>query len=220
MLDYSILDMRTFFTPEDAAKAWCEITELTKENQHNCRHIYQEIREAIRTGKLRAEIPVSHHSNWVTRESWVEHHPENAKIARDDLKNWAESLGAKPKFLFPEMRPKPELEEAATPVKQKTVKPKAKKQNELHALLERVYLALRYEFAREPDADEVLLALKDRRKEFDTDEILLDVINKKISWVRTDDTPGIGMGRKAVQNRVSEFKEKYKKQPFVKKIPA
>lgn len=103
-MDYSILDIRTFFTPHEAAMAWCEIIEVTKDNQHNYRHIYHEIEEAIRTGQLHAEIPVTPHESWITGERWVTRHPEHAKIARDELKRWAETLGRKPKFLFPEMR--------------------------------------------------------------------------------------------------------------------
>ena len=217
MLDYSILDMRSFFTPEEAVKAWCEITELTKENQHDCRHIYQEILEAIRTGQLRAEIPVIHHDSWVTRESWVTRHPESAKIARDDLKAWAESRGVKPKFLFPEMR----SDEAAMPVKEKRKLPALEQEeNELHALIEKVYLALLSESRRAPNADKILHALKHHGQELDKAEIIREIKDRGIVWKRTGSIEESRMGRKALQNFVSKLNNKYGKQPVVKKIPA
>lgn len=103
-MDYSILDLRTFFTPSEAAMAWCDITNVTAENQHNFRHVLHEISEAIRAGALPAQIPVTHHESWVTREAWSKRHPDQAKIAREDLKAWAEARGVEPKFLFPEVR--------------------------------------------------------------------------------------------------------------------
>jgi len=103
-MDYSILDLRTFFTPSEAAMAWCEITGVTSDNQHNFRHVLHEISEAIRAGQLPAQIPVTHHESWVTRETKSKRHPDQAKIAREDLRRWAEARGIKPKFLFPEVR--------------------------------------------------------------------------------------------------------------------
>ena len=218
MLDYAVLDIRSFFTPHEASMAWCELTELTKENQHNYRHIYHEIEEAIRIGQLRAEIPVSHHDSWITRESWIERHPERAKIARDDLKSWAESRGVKPKFLFPEMRV---AEEAVTPVKEKRKLPALEQEeNELHALIEKVYLTLRLDSRKAPNADKILSALIHHRQEFDETKIIRAIKDKCIYWAPANGTEGKPMGRKALQNMVSVLNNKYSKQSVIKKIPA
>lgn len=103
-MDYSILDLRTFFTPSEAAMAWCDITSVTVDNQHNYRHILHEISEAIHEGQLPAQIPVTHHDSWITQQTRSKRHPDKAKIAREDLRRWAEAREQKPKFLFPEMR--------------------------------------------------------------------------------------------------------------------
>lgn len=103
-MDYVALDLRTFFTPSEAAMAWCEITTVTVDNQHNFQHVLHEISEAIRLEELPAQIPVTHHDDWITEQPRTKRHPDRAKIAREDLKRWAEARGQKPKFLFPEMR--------------------------------------------------------------------------------------------------------------------
>jgi len=103
-MDYSILDLRTFFTPSEAAMAWCDITNVTTQNQHNYEHVLHEISEAIRLEELPAQIPVTHHDDWITEQTRTKRHPDRAKIAREDLKRWAEARGQKPKFLFPRMR--------------------------------------------------------------------------------------------------------------------
>jgi len=103
-MDYVALDLRTFFTPSEAAMAWCEITNVTAQNQHNYQHVLHEISEAIRLEELPAQIPVTHHDDWITEQTRTKRHPDRAKIAREDLKRWAEARGQKPKFLFPEMR--------------------------------------------------------------------------------------------------------------------
>lgn len=222
-IDYSIYDFKKSYNVHEAALAWAE-TEYEPENaQKAYQAIYAELLRDVQAGSLQCRVKRDIRKNWINWESDTTDYTDwsRAEIWAEDLRRWAEARSQKPKFLFPEMRPKPEAEEIEAAVKEtKAVKPKAKKQNELHALLEKVYLTLRFEFAREPDADEVLLALKDRRKEFDEDEIIQEIKDKRISWTRTDGTAGKPMGRKAVQNHVSELKEKYKKQSFVKKIPA
>lgn len=105
-MDYVALDLRTFFTPSEAAMAWCEITNVTLENQHNYQHVLHEISEAIRLEELPAQIPVTHHDDWITEQTRTKRHPDRAKIAREDLKRWAEARDIKPKFLFPETRDK------------------------------------------------------------------------------------------------------------------
>jgi hypothetical protein len=119
------------------------------------------------------------------------------------------------------MRSKPEAEATATPTRNKTsAQAKAKRENELHTLLEKIYLALRSELRRSPDADEMLAALRNRRKEFDANEIIREIKDKRIAWVHTDGTEGISMGRKSLQNYLSKLNRKYEKQAVVKKIPA
>ncbi len=103
-MDYIALDLRTFFTPSEAAMAWCEITNITAQNQHNYQHVLHEILEAIRLEELPAQIPVTHHDDWITEQTRTKRYPDRAKIAREDLKRWAEAREQKPKFLFPEMR--------------------------------------------------------------------------------------------------------------------
>jgi hypothetical protein len=103
-MDYVALDLRTFFTPSEAAMAWCEITNVSAQNQHNYQHVLHEISEAIRLEELPAQIPVTHHDDWITEQTRTKRHPDRAKIAREDLKRWAEARGIKPKFLFSETR--------------------------------------------------------------------------------------------------------------------
>ena len=120
-MDYVALDLRTFFTPSEAAMAWCEITNVTAQNQHNYQHVLHEISEAIRLEELPAQIPVTHHDDWITEQTRTIRHPDRAKIAREDLKRWAEARGQKPKFLFPETRdtqPVIAISEAAPVVEQ------------------------------------------------------------------------------------------------------
>jgi hypothetical protein len=115
-MDYVALDLRTFFSPSEAAMAWCEITNVTTQNQHNYQHVLHEISEAIRLEELPAQIPVTHHDDWITEQTRTKRHPDRAKIAREDLKRWAEARGQKPKFLFPEMREMPSVAAKAAPV--------------------------------------------------------------------------------------------------------
>ena len=221
-IDYSIYDFKKSFTVHQAALAWAE-TEYEPENAQKAYDaIYTELLRDVRSGVVLARVKRDIRKNWINidrdysdRTDW-----SKAEIWAEDLKRWAEARGHKPKFLFPEMR-SPEAEATPPPTKNNmSAQTKAKRENELHTLLEKVYLTLRSELRRSPDADEMLAALRNRLKEFDTDEIIRDIKDKRIAWVHTDGTEGISMGRKSLQNYLSKLNKKYEKQSVIKKIPA
>lgn len=95
-------------------------------------------------------------------------------------------------------------------------KKKAPAPNELHQLIEKVYLTARPKLKRAPNADEILSILKERRAEFDTNKIITEIKGNSIHWNPTDGTLGKPMGRKALQNLISELNKKHKKQRVVK----
>jgi hypothetical protein len=222
-VDYSIYDFKKSFTVHETALAWAETEHEPENMQKAYQAIYAELERDVKGNYLPSRIKRDIRKNWIDWESATTDYTDwsRAEIWRDDLKRWAEARGQKPKFLFPEMRPNPEAEKIAPPVKnEKPVQAKPKRKNELHALLEKVFLALRSELRRSPDTDEVLIALKHRREEFDEDAIIREIKDKRISWSRTDGEEGTSMGRKALQNRIWELNKKYGKQLLVKKIPA
>lgn len=107
-MDYSVFDLRSYFTLEEAGKAWCEITYITPENEYRLVMICGEISTAILHGELPAKIPSTVTGNV---ESNREYHGQftaqdimGAMITKEDLKAWAIKRGVKPKFLFPETR--------------------------------------------------------------------------------------------------------------------
>ncbi|MBY0406623.1 MAG: hypothetical protein K2Q01_02945 [Rickettsiales bacterium] len=222
-IDYSIYDFKKSFTVHEAALAWAE-TEYEPENAQKAYDaIYTELLRDVRGGTVQSRVKRDIRKNWINWESDSSDRTNwsKAEIWTEDLKRWAEARGQKPKFLFPEMRSKPEAEATALPTKNNTTaQAKAKRENELHTLLEKVYLALRSELRRSPDADEMLATLRNRRKEFDTDEIIREIKDKRVAWVHTDGTEGISMGRKSLQNYLSKLNKKYEKQSVIKKIPA
>lgn len=221
-IDYSIYDFKKSFTVHEAALAWAE-TEYEPENAQKAYDaIYTELLRDVRGGTVQSRVKRDIRKNWINFESNYSDRTNwsKAEIWVEDLRRWAEARGQKPKFLFPEMR-SPDAEATAPPTKNNTTaQAKAKRENELHALLEKVYLTLRSELRRSPDADEMLATLRNRRKEFDTDEIIREIKDKRIAWVHTDGTEGISMGRKSLQNYLSKLNKKYEKQSVIKKIPA
>lgn len=113
-MDYSVFDLRSFFTLEEAGKAWCNLTHVTPETEYRLVMISGEMVTAILAGELPAKVPSS-----VTgkMEDTREHHGQyapcdlaEARISKEDLKAWALQRGIKPKFLFPEERDKSEQE--------------------------------------------------------------------------------------------------------------
>lgn len=222
-IDYSIYDFKKSFTVHEAALAWAE-TEYEPENAQKAYDaIYTELLRDVRGGTVQSRVKRDIRKNWINWESDSSDRTDwsKAEIWAEDLKGWAEARGQKPKFLFPEKRSEAEAEAKAKLTKNSTpVLAKSKRENELHTLLEKVYLTLRSELRRSPDADEMLATLRNRRKEFDTDEIIREIKDKRIAWVHTDGTEGISMGRKSLQNYLSKLNKKYEKQSVVKKIPA
>lgn len=103
-MNYTALDTRTFFTIIEAAMAWCEITKVTDENNHDYRMIAGELMSAIESGELYARAPSETKTNWITGEQRFFKDYERATIDRNVLKTWALHRGHKPKFLFPEER--------------------------------------------------------------------------------------------------------------------
>jgi hypothetical protein len=222
-IDYSVYDFKKSFTVHEAALAWAE-TEYEPENAQKAYDaIYTELLRDVRGGTVQSRVKRDIRKNWINidsdysdRTNW-----SKAEIWAEDLRRWAEERGQKPKFLFPEMRSKPEAEATTPPTKNNTsAQAKSKRENELHTLLEKVYLTLRSELRRSPDADEMLATLRNRRKEFDTNEIIREIKDKRIAWVHTDGAEGISMGRKSLQNYLSKLNKKYEKQSVVKNIPA
>lgn len=219
-VDYSIYDFKKSFTIHEAAQIWAE-TEYEGENVRAAYNaIYSELLRDVKGNYLQHRITRDIRQNWINWDSDTTDHTNwsRAEVWRDDLKQWAEARGQKPKFLFPEMR----TAEAAAPIKKADCASiaESKQGNELHALLEKVYLALRQTLRRSPDADQLYSALKERGAEFDTKGIITEMKDKRICWNPTDGTSGKPMGRKALQNLVSELNKKYEKQSVVKKIPA
>lgn len=224
-MDYVALDLRTFFTPSEAAMAWCEITNVTVDNQHNYQHVLHEISEAIRLEELPAQIPVTHHDDWITEQTRTKRHPDRAKIAREDLKRWAEARGQKPKFLFPEMRIAVAEKCEAVPQENLPPKPLPPRENRMHGLLERVCLDLFAQYKRWPQAKEVLQALEreennpDRSSKYDPDGIIQEIKGTTIYW-QSDGADEPKMELKTLQNRIGILKENHKTQKAKRKIPA
>ncbi len=222
-IDYSIYDFKKSFTVHEAALAWAETEYEPKNAQKAYDAIYTELLRDVRGGTVQSRVKRDIRKNWINidrdysdRTDW-----SKAEIWAEDLRRWAEARGQKPKFLFPEKRSESEAEAKAKPTKNNTpVLAKSKRENELHTLLEKVYLTLRSELRRSPDADEMLAALRSRGKEFDANEIIREIKDKRIAWVHTDGTEGISMGRKSLQNYLSKLNKKHEKQSVVKKIPA
>lgn len=210
-INYSVYDFKKSFTVHEAALAWAE-TEYEPENAQKAYDaIYAELLRDVRSGTVQSRVKRDIRKNWINWESDSSDRTDwsKAEIWAEDLRRWAEARGQKPKFLFPEMRSKPETEAIAPHTKNRsTTQAKAKRENELHTLLERVYLALRSELRRSPDADEMLATLRNRRKEFDANEIIREIKDKRIVWVHTDGTEGISMGRKSLQNHLSKLNKK------------
>src|SRR5690606_11189983 len=181
-IDYSIYDFKKSYTIHEAALAWAE-TEYEPENRQKAyQAVYDELLRDVRGNYIQYRLKRDIRKNWINWESDSTDYTDwsRAEIWAEDLKRWAEARGQKPKFLFPEMRP---AAEAAPPVKEKSAPPKPKqRENELHVLIEKVYLVLLSELRRPPDADEILSALDKREEEFDTGEIIQEVKGKCIYW--------------------------------------
>jgi hypothetical protein len=218
--DYTFFDLRKHFTIDDAAIAWCEIMDRAECRKMPFLQMRGALLQAVQEGQIEADIPEKIVERRIRGCLYDMSEPEYEKalIPRENLKAWAITLSQKPKFLFPEMRQKPESEKIV-PVKDKP-EPKAKQKNELHALFEKIYVVLRAELRRPPDAEEMLSAVRNRKIEFDESEIVQTVKDRCIFWLPTNGKNIREMGKKALQNRIGELKIQYGDQLVVKKIPA
>ncbi len=138
-------------------------------------------------------------------------------VHRDDYKaflqangEWPPTAGTLIANWYGAEIPQPEIAIEAS--KRKEVAPP----NELHQLIEKVYLTARPKSKRAPNADEILSILKERCAEFDTNNIITEIKGNSIHWGPTDGTSGKPMGRKALQNLISELNKKHKKQSVIK----
>ena len=104
--DFSVTDLKSHFTIDAAAIAWCEIE--TKDELQNVRFIQirSAILQAVKDEELNAQIPEKIVEKRIRGDLYDVTEPNYARasILRADLKAWALSKGQKPKFLFPEMR--------------------------------------------------------------------------------------------------------------------
>lgn len=103
-IDYEIYDIKQSFRINDAAKLWCEIEQVTERNKKHYNVIRNTMVEAILMGDLECLL-----TNEEFDKYGADYIPPYIDmygrfVLRDDLIAWANSLGKKPQFLFPEER--------------------------------------------------------------------------------------------------------------------
>jgi len=219
MIDYEVLDLIKRFTVTEAACLWCEIARVTEDNRSRFLHVRSALIQAIQEEELKTEeIPQKLVERRIRSSLYDIPEPqyEMAVISRRALKAWAERNNQKPKFLFPEMRE--QVVSGKPGVAESSAKPQ-QRENDMHRLLEKVFLTLMAEYNRPPQAKDVLRALEKNLEKFDTDEIVDEIKGDAIYWHSADGNEG-AMELKTLRNRVSLIKKKVEKQKLKKKIPA
>lgn len=104
--DFSATDLKSHFTIDAAAIAWCEIENLEDCAKLPFMQMRSAIRQAVQTGELEAWVPDKTVERRIGGSVYDVPEPDYARAIaeRTALQAWAKALGAKPKFLFPEMR--------------------------------------------------------------------------------------------------------------------
>lgn len=124
--DFSCSDLKSHFTPDAAAIAWCEAENVDDLQSLRFTQIRSAILQAVKDGDLDAEIPKITVERRIKGSLYdmLESDYPRASILRADLAAWAAARGVKPRFLFPEQR----VAADAAPVAEKEISPR---QNQL-----------------------------------------------------------------------------------------
>ena len=107
-------------------------------------------------------------------------------------------------------------ENVASPTRKKKRVPRT---NELHQLIEKVFVALWTKTKIMPQAKEVFRELETHTDTYDTGEIIQEIKDDVIYW-RSSHGAAPKMAMKAFRNRVSLIRKKYEKQKVNRKNPA
>jgi hypothetical protein len=103
-IDFELYDIKQSFRINDAAKLWCEIEQVNELNKKRYNVIRNTMIEAIMMGDLGCLLTDkevdSHGMEYIP--PYIDTY--GRFVLRDDLIAWANSLGQKPKFLFPQER--------------------------------------------------------------------------------------------------------------------
>lgn len=106
-IDYEIYDIKQSFRINDAAKLWCEIEQVTERNKKHYNIIRNTMVEAILMGDLECLLTDEEFDKYGADYIPPYIDMYGRFVLRDDLIAWANSLGKKPPFLFPEERNAP-----------------------------------------------------------------------------------------------------------------
>lgn len=100
MIAYELWDLRDELTVEEAAHLWFEIdpneSNIPPQIQVKIAAIFKVLEEARQNGKIEQTTPTGPHA-WMAM-------PFIPKLSREGLRNYANKIGQKPVFLFPEER--------------------------------------------------------------------------------------------------------------------
>ncbi len=111
-INYSLYDIKQSFRINDVARLWCEIEQINERNKKHYNIVRNTMVEAIMMGDLGCLL---------SDEEYDKYGPDYIPpyidmygrfVLRDELVAWANSLGQKPKFLFPEERNAPKRKKA------------------------------------------------------------------------------------------------------------
>jgi len=207
-INYAAADLLHRFTVSEAAMLWCDVGKITEEHIPQFMIMKSAIVEAVKASKLKAaEVPYKIVERRMNGGLYDMQEPdyEKAILTRKALIKWAERNNQKPRFLFPEMRGEASAAGEGTMITQYNIhadhvvvtptpkQPKAtnaaskaastSRESEMHALIERVYYALRNELDGEPSGKQVYRAIETRHVEFDNDDIIQEVNAAEILWV-------------------------------------
>jgi len=104
--DFTATDLKSQFTIDAAAIAWCEIEDLEDCKKLPFLQMRSAILQAVQTGEMDAWVPDKLVERRIRGGLYDMPEPDYplAVIERAELKAWANARGLKPKFLFLEMR--------------------------------------------------------------------------------------------------------------------
>jgi hypothetical protein len=106
-INYNLFDLKQSFRINDAARLWCEFEQINERNKRDYNIVRNTMVEAIFMGDLGCELTQREYDEH--GENYIPAHidPYGRFVSREHLVEWANSLGQKPKFLFPEERNAP-----------------------------------------------------------------------------------------------------------------
>ena len=104
--DFTATDLKSQFTIDAAAIAWCEIEDLEDCKKLPFLQMRSAILQAVQTDEMDAWVPQKIVERRIRGSLYDMPEPDYplAVIERAELRAWALSKGQKPKFLFTEMR--------------------------------------------------------------------------------------------------------------------